>query len=124
MSGRWVIRRPTGTSTIVDYRPVPEMVTVYDGKAKLQTYEGYEQSGTAGPASTVSQRMTLHLPVGAYMPLPGDVATCVASSDPLLVGRVVRLAQAWPAKEHATSYRAFVDEVIDETIGGGDVNPD
>lgn len=91
-------------------QPVPITEQVYDGIGKLQTYEAYEQSGTAGPATTQTQRMTLHLPVGSYMPHPGDIATCTASSDPLLVGRRMRIAQVMPSKEHATAYRCFVDE--------------
>ena len=112
MTSRWTIRRATGESSIVDFRPIPITEQVYDGIGKLQTYEAYEQSGTAGPATTQTQRMTLHLPVGSYMPLPGDMATCTASSDPLLVGRRMRIAQVMPAKEHATAYRCFVDETI------------
>lgn len=110
MTSRWTIRRATGESSIVDFRPVQITEQVYDGIGKLQTYEAYEQSGTAGPATTQTQRMTLHLPVGSYMPHPGDIATCTASSDPLLVGRRMRIAQVMPSKEHATAYRCFVDE--------------
>jgi len=58
-----------------------------------------------------TQRMTLHVPVGSYEAQVGDLATVTESTDPLLVGRQVRITQQAPYKEHATAYRVFVDEV-------------
>ena len=84
-------------------------VTVYEGKGRLQSYEGYEQTPEViGHTSTV-QRMSLHLPVGPYRPQVGHVAVCAESLDPNLVGTQYRMTQDAPFKTHATAYRVFVD---------------
>lgn len=83
--------------------------TVYEGKGRLQSYEGYEQTPEViGHTSTV-QRMSLHLPIGPYRPQVGHVAVCVESLDPNLVGTQYRMTQDAPFKTHATAYRVFVD---------------
>jgi hypothetical protein len=82
---------------------------VYEGKAKLTSYEGYEQTPEViGHTSTV-QRMSLHLPVGPYRPQVGHVAVCVESLDPNLIGTQYRMTQDAPFKTFATAYRVFVD---------------
>ena len=82
---------------------------VYEGKAKLTSYEGYEQTPEViGHTSTV-QRMSLHLPVGPYRPQVGHVAVCVESVDPNLIGTEYRMTQDAPFKTFATAYRVFVD---------------
>ena len=82
---------------------------VYEGKGRLQSYEGYEQTPEViGHTSTV-QRMSLHIPVGAYRPQVGHVAVCVESLDSNLVGTHYRMTQDAPFKTHATAYRVFVD---------------
>ena len=84
-------------------------VIVYEGKAKLTSYEGYEQTPEViGHTSTV-QRMSLHLPVGPYRPQVGHVAVCVESLDPNLIGTQYRMTQDAPFKTFATAYRVFVD---------------
>ncbi|HCS2945811.1 TPA: hypothetical protein OQU49_004425, partial [Shigella flexneri] len=90
---------------------VPTSVPVYEGRGKLQSYEGYEAEPESGGARVTVQRMSLHLPVGAFAMVPGDVATVTASTDGLLIGRAFRLTQVAPYKEHATAYRVFVEEV-------------
>lgn len=114
MTATWRIERETGEFAEVNYKLIPVRTVVYEGIGKLQTYEGYEQNPTTGPATTVVQRTTLHIPVTAdYTSHPGDVAECISSRDPQLVGRRVRVAQKYPTKEHATAYRFFVDELIE-----------
>lgn len=110
-----IIRRITGQETdrvTGKVTPVPQVV--YDGKAKLQSYEGYEQSrDTAGVQYTV-QRLSIHLPVGAYRINVGDVAEIITSTvDPLLVGRQLRLVSEAPFKTFGTAYRVFVDYIAD-----------
>ncbi|WP_181272829.1 DUF6093 family protein [Brevibacterium oceani] len=86
-----------------------QQITVYEGKGKLQSYEGYERNPeTIGHTSTV-QRMSLHLPVGGYRPQVDHVAVCVDSFDANLVGTEYRITQDAPFKSLATAYRAFVD---------------
>lgn len=119
MTAMWRIERQVKdasgkpVSTVVDHRTIPTREVVHEGRAKLQTYEGHEVALPAGGATVVQQRMSLHLPVHAFRPLPGDIATCLASTDPLMVGKRVRVVQAAPFKEHATAYRVFVDELVE-----------
>jgi hypothetical protein len=110
-----VIRRITGERTDrITGKVTPLTEAVYTGKCKLQSYEGYEQSrDTAGVQYTV-QRLSIHLPVGAYRINVGDVAEIVTSTiDPLLVGRQLRLVSEAPFKTFATAYRVFVDYIAD-----------
>lgn len=83
---------------------------VYQGKVKIQTYEAQESNPEAGGATMTVQRYTLHIPVGAYQPAIGDVATITAASaDPGLVGRKYRVA-ALLHKTLATAYRLGVED--------------
>ena len=113
MTATFLVERQDGAPDVEGYVVTLPRVTVYEGRGKLQTYEGHEQTLPAGPSTVVQQRMTIHFPAGAFACLPGDLATCTASRDPLLVGRKFRITQAYPVKEHATSYRVFVDELIE-----------
>ena len=82
---------------------------VYEGKGKLQSWEGYEQNTeSVGHTSTI-QRLSLHLPVTSYRPQVGHVAVCVESLDPNLVGTEYRISQDAPFKTFSTAYRVFVD---------------
>lgn len=112
------IRRPTG-ATVTD--PVTLKVTrvydvIYEGKAKLQTYEGHEVTRDVVSATDVQQRSSVHFPVGALRTKPGDVVTVLSSVDTLLVGRSYRIVQDYPVKTHATAYRVFVDENVGEEV--------
>lgn len=107
------IERQTGETEQVGYEVIPVRKVVYEGPAKLQTYEGHERTAQVGASSAVEQRMTLHLPHGALQTKPGDLATCLSSTDSLLIGRRFRITQEYPVKEHATAYRVFVDELIE-----------
>lgn len=82
---------------------------VYEGKGKLQSWEGYEQNTeSVGHTSTI-QRLSLHLPVTSYRPQVGHVAVCVDSLDPNLIGTEYRISQDAPFKTFSTAYRVFVD---------------
>ena len=84
-------------------------VTVYEGKGKLQSWEGYEQNTeSVGHTSTI-QRLSLHLPVTSYRPQVGHVAVCIDSLDPSLIGTEYRISQDAPFKTFSTAYRVFVD---------------
>lgn len=112
MTSQWRIERDTGEMSESGYSDQAMREVVYEGRGKLQTYEGYEQSTTIGPSSAVVQRMQLHLPVSRYKPQLGDIATCMHACDPGLVGRRFRVAQTWPVKDFATAYRVSVDEIV------------
>ncbi|WP_457826288.1 DUF6093 family protein, partial [Staphylococcus aureus] len=93
MTSQWRIERDTGEMSESGYSDQAMREVVYEGRGKLQTYEGYEQSTTIGPSSAVVQRMQLHLPVSRYKPQLGDIATCMHACDPGLMGRRFRVAQ-------------------------------
>ena len=82
---------------------------VYDGKAKLTSWEGYEQNAEVVGHTATIQRLSLHLPVTAYRPQVGDVAVCVDSLDLNLVGTEYRVSQDAPFRTYSTAYRVFVD---------------
>ena len=82
---------------------------IYEGKAKLTSYEGYEQTPEVVGHTATVQRMSLHLPVGPYRPQVGHVAVCVESLDTNLIGTQYRMTQDAPFKTFATAYRVFVD---------------
>lgn len=110
MTDHIVINRVTGSSVDpLTGEDVPELVQVYEGKGKLQSFEGHEGSREVIAHSSVVQRMSIHLPVDSYRSSVGDVVRIVHSSDPLLVGRDYRVTQEAPFKTHATAYRIFVD---------------
>ncbi len=109
------IVRPTGAVDPLTGKPV-DPATVYDGKAKVQTYEGYEQDREVGGGSVTIQRYRVDVPVGAYAAQVGDVVTVTrARFDPNLVGRQYILRGPF-FKTAATAYRMFVDDL--NTYGG------
>lgn len=110
-----LIRRVVGETTDRETgKVVPLYDDVYTGKCKLQSYEGYEQEKNTAETALTVQRMSVHLPVGAYRINVGDVVEIAASRmDPLLVGRKFRITQEAPFKTFATAYRVFVDYIAD-----------
>ena len=103
------ITRPTGAVDPVTGKPVT--ATVYAGRAKVQTYEGYEQDREVGGGSVTTQRYRVDLPVGAYAAVVGDVVTVTAATfDPNLAGRRYVLRGPF-FKTAATAYRMFVDDL-------------
>lgn len=94
----------TGTETATT-------VTVYTGKAKLQTFEPYESKPDGVAHQHVSQRLALHIPVGAGPIAVDDIATVTAAPlDPALVGNSYRIA-APMSKTAATAQRLPVEFV-------------
>lgn len=90
---------------------LPTRTPVYEGKAKVQTYEAYEQNPEAGAHSWTVQRYTLHVTVGAFEPQIGDLIEITAARlDPLLTGRKFRVV-ALLHKSMATAYRLGIEEV-------------
>ena len=108
MTTQVVIVRPGDMSDPVTGEPVT--TPLYDGKAKLTSYEGHESASLAGNREVSVQRMELHLPVGRVAVRRGDLVSVVGSRDALLVGREFRITQKAPYKEHATAYRCTVEE--------------
>lgn len=115
MFDKCIIRRVTGETTDRETgKVVPEYADMYEGKCKMQSYEGYEQAESTAEADLTLQRMSCHLPVGAYRINVGDIVEITASRlDPLLMGRKFRITQEAPFKTFATAYRVFVDYIAD-----------
>lgn len=115
MQDQCLIRRVIGETTDRETgKVVPLYDDVYTGKCKLQSYEGYEQEKNTAETALTVQRMSVHLPVGAYRINVGDVVEVTDSRmDPLLVGRKFRITQEAPFKTFATAYRVFVDYIAD-----------
>lgn len=119
MRERVVVRRPTGETTLDPdtYVEVPVYAVMYQGRAKSQTYEAYEQNAESAGATVVVSRLRYDFPVGSFKSAPGDVVTVIEClPDPLLVGRSVRLANEAPVKTHATAYRVFADLNVGEEV--------
>lgn len=104
------ITRPTGDVSFDGLTPVKESLVLYEGRAKLQSYEGYEQERTSVDASITSVRVRLDLPVGLVEVEPGDrVEVLACTDDPEMVGRSLRVAGLAPYKSMATAYRVYAD---------------
>lgn len=105
--GEQVTDRTTG-----NVYAVPDTV-VYEGPCKVQSYQPFEQNPEAGAHTYTVQRYQVHVPVGAYVPHPGDVVTIVAAAlDPHLTGRTYRVV-ALLHKSLATAYRLAITDEAD-----------
>lgn len=115
MFDKCIIRRVTGETTDRETgKVVPVYADMYTGKCKIQSYEGYEQEKDTVGTSLTMQRMSCHLPVGAYRINVGDIVEITDSRlDPLLVGRKFRITNEAPFKTLGTAYRVFVDYIAD-----------
>ena len=121
MRDRCTIDRVIGEETDRDTgKVVPITERVYPSsssqvpKCKVQSYEGYEQERDLAEAALTVQRMSLHLPVGAYRINVGDIVEITDSAlDPMLVGRKFRITAEAPFKSYATAYRVFIDYIAD-----------
>ena len=88
-------------------------VTLYEGRCKLTSYEGYEQERDVVGFQATTQRLSIHLPVGAYLPHVGDIITITDDGglDDRLIGRTYRVAQEAPFRAFATADRIFIDAI-------------
>ncbi len=105
-----LVERLVGATTDPETGDVTDTYeTVYEGPAKRQTYEPYEQTPEAGGSEFTVQRYAAHFPVGAFVPEVGLRVTWTASRlDPNLVGKVDRVV-ALLHKTAATAYRLGVE---------------
>lgn len=91
--------------------PVYAPDAVYEGRAKVQTYEPHEQTPAVGGRTTVVQRYHVHLPVSAGPFKAGDrVEVLTSQHNPHLPGTVYRVAGPHE-KAQQTAQRVLVDEV-------------
>ncbi|MGJ9505391.1 DUF6093 family protein [Actinotignum schaalii] len=104
------VTRFTGEVTVYGLEARRESTLIYEGRGKLQSYEGYEQDRVVAGASLTITRTRLDIPVGDWGLQPGDQVVVLKSVDPGLIGKEYRVASLAPFKTHATAYRVFVDE--------------
>ena len=114
MSTTVSVRRYTGETTMDDLGVETALFdVVYEGKAKIASYEAYESTPDVAGFPRVVVRSRCDFPVGSFAAEAGDEVHVVADSDdPLLAGNVLRLAAPAPFKSHATAYRVPVEEVV------------
>ena len=116
MSSTVEVRRFTGETTIDDDTLIetPVYNTVYSGRAKIASYEAFEQTPESAGGVVTVVRLRVDFPVGSFIAKPGDEAHVLSdTSDPLLGGRRFRLTVTAPYKSHATAYRIAAEEVTD-----------
>ena len=100
----WVIDPETGYEV-----PAPPL-TVYEGKAKVASYQPYETAPDVGGQTVVTQRYYVHVPVTAGPFEVGDLVTITASANaPSTTGRTFRVA-GLHEKTWQTAQRLLVDE--------------
>ena len=111
------VRRFTGETVIDDETLIetPIYNVVYSGRAKIASYEAFEQTPEVSGGVVTVVRLRADFPVGSFVAKPGDACHVLSdSSDPLLAGRVYRLTVSAPYKSHATAYRVAAEEVTDD----------
>lgn len=107
-----VVRLTDGPDDPLTGAPTKTELVLYSGKAKRQTYEAYEENPVAGGHRFTVQRYSVHFPVAAFRPLPGDLIRWVESvMDPDLPGSTDRVTGLFN-KSFATSMRVYVDETV------------
>lgn len=107
------VKRVTGTVTDpLTGQDTPTYATLYTGRAKVQTFEAFEQTPEAGGHQFTVQRYAVHVPVGAWAPAVGDLVTIdTAALDPNLATRTFRVV-ALLHKTAATAYRLGVTDEV------------
>ena len=102
---------PTGKTIRVDGVSVPEMVTVWSGRGKVQSQQSYPSQPEVGGGTVTLAIFEVHIPVDATArPLVDDVFVVVESRDPALVGTRLRV-RVDPSKTWRTARRFNCEEV-------------
>lgn len=117
MSATVEVRRFTGEMVVDDETLIetPVYGVVYTGRAKIASYEAFEQTPEAAGGVVTVVRVRVDFPVGSFVVKPGDSCHVLSdSSDPMLAGSVYRLTVSAPYKSHATAYRVAAGEVTDD----------
>lgn len=102
---------PTGKTIRVDGVSVPEMVTVWSGRGKVQSQQSYPSQPEVGGGTVTLAIFEVHIPVDATArPLVDDVFVVESSRDPALVGTRLRV-RVDPSKTWRTARRFNCEEV-------------
>lgn len=98
--------------------PRRETVVVYQGRGKIQSYEGHEQPVVVAGQAVALLRTRVDTPVGSGPFIPGDKVKVLANpDDSMLEGVELRIAALAPFKSMATAYRVFAD-IVRPNSGG------
>lgn len=102
---------PTGKTIRVGGVSVPEMVTVWSGRGKVQSQQSYPSQPEVGGGTVTLAIFEVHIPVSASArPLVDDVFVVESSRDPALVGTRLRV-RVDPSKTWRTARRFNCEEV-------------
>lgn len=106
------LEHPTGDTVRVDGVTVPEMVTVWSGKGKVQSQQSYPSQPEVGGGTMTLAVFEVHIPVGAdVIPLVDDVFVVDVSRDQALTGSRFRV-RVDPSKTWRTARRYNVEELV------------
>lgn len=102
----------TGATELIDGEEVPVRTLVYQGKARFQSFEPYEQNPNVPGGNATVQRNGLSVPIAAGPAEVGHLVTCLTSAlDPHMPGREYRVASTLH-KSHATAQRIALEEIV------------
>lgn len=104
------LEHPTGNTVRVDGKTVPEMVTVWSGRGKVQSQQSYPSQPEVGGGTVTLAIFEVHIPVSAAVtPLVDDAFVVEASRDQALVGTRFRV-RVDPSKTWRTARRFNCEE--------------
>lgn len=104
------LEHPTGNTVRVDGKTVPEMVTVWSGRGKVQSQQSYPSQPEVGGGTATLAIFEVHIPVGADVaPLVDDVFVVESSRDQALTGTRFRV-RVDPSKTWRTARRFNCEE--------------
>lgn len=105
------LEHPTGNTIRVDGKTVPEMVTVWSGRGKVQSQQPYPSQPEVGGGTLTLAVFEVHIPVSADVaPLVDDVFVVDESRDRALQGSRFRV-RVDPSKTWRTARRYNVEEL-------------
>lgn len=104
------LEHPTGNTIRVDGKTVPEMVTVWSGRGKVQSQQSYPSQPEVGGGTVTLAIFEVHIPVSADVtPLVDDVFVVESSRDQALTGTRFRV-RVDPSKTWRTARRFNCEE--------------
>lgn len=106
------VTRPGGWTTAPDGREVPAAPVVFTGLAALGPVNSQTQPDDVAGQTVTAQRQVVKFPVGAFVPLDGDVVEFLAGASAHLVGVKMRLSGALPTTSTPVLYRAPAERIV------------
>lgn len=111
MTDRLLCLRPTGRTSRVDGKTVPELVEVWAGRGKVQSHQSYPSQPEIGGTTAAIAVFEIHIPAGETFDfMLDDVFVVEDSMDSNLTGRRFRY-RVDPGKTWRTARRFNCEEV-------------